>query len=286
VLHFQGYTNTLLFAVEWAHSRKIPIIYEEHSTPDPRFDKWVGFQESINKATVVVAVSEKSAQALRTVCGITAPIVTRNPMIPDPNASGWSRQVRAHQAGESICVTTIARLGAEKGLTYLLEAIVLVKEMYPNTQFRVYGSGELRQDLLSYADRLGLDGPAIFVGPYTSRAELSRIMAETDIFVLSSINEGQPLAVVEAMSYGCPIVTTAVGGIPEFIEDHVNGLLCMPQDAQSLAEKICALIADSALRQRLGEAARHSYEVGPFQPAAVSNHILSIYSKALDARSQ
>ena len=99
----------------------------------------------------------------------------------------------------------------------------------------------------------------IFVGAFTSREELSRIMAGTDIFLMSSILEGQPLGVVEAMAYGCPIVTTAVGGIPELIQDGVNGLLCPPEDPQCLAEKIKLMLDDDpALRQRLGTAARAS----------------------------
>jgi glycosyltransferase involved in cell wall biosynthesis len=143
----------------------------------------------------------------------------------------------------------------------------------------------LRQELLAYAGQLGLDGNAIFVGAFTHREELSRIMAETDIFVMSSILEGQPLGVVEAMAYGCPIVATSVGGIPELIEDGVNGLLAMPRDSASLAEKICTMIEDAALRLRLGRAARRSYERGQFQPESLCDHLVSIYREALQIQS-
>ena len=98
---------------------------------------------------------------------------------------------------------------------------------------------------------------------------------------LASILEGQPLAVVEAMAYGCPIVTTSVGGIPELIEDGINGLLCEPRDPNSLALKINTLIEDPELRARLGLAARKSYEQGPYQPASLSEHFGSIYNDAL-----
>jgi len=285
LLHIQGYTHTLLFAVEWAHAHQIPVVYEEHQTPDVQFDWWQGFQQTINKATTVIAVSEKSAQALHAICGVTQPIVVRNPLLPDPIDAGWRRQDRGGPAGEGLCVTTVARLYVTKGLTYLLEAIVQVKNRYPETVFRVYGDGDLRQTLLTYAEQLGLDGNAIFVGPFTSRAELSQIMAGTDLFVLPSLLEGQPLALVEAMAYGCPIVTTSVGGIPELIEDGVNGLLCQPQNAACLAAKISLLLADPARRQRLGAAARHSYEQSPFQPAALCEHFIAIYQEALVRKS-
>lgn len=281
LLHLQGYTDNLLFVIEWAYAKGLPIVYEEHQTPDAQFDWWKDFQQTINKSSVVVAVSEKSAEALRSVCGVTQPIIVRSPLLPDPIAAGWRKDARPDDCSEPLVVLTVARLNVTKGLKYLLEAIVLVQAAYPTTRFKVYGDGVLRQELLDYASKLGLDGSSIFVGSFTNREELSRIMAKTDIFVMSSILEGQPLAVVEAMAYGCPIVTTAVGGIPELIDDGVNGLLCMPKDPECLANKVCALIEDPNLRVELGQAARKTYEQGLFQPVSVCQYFISIYDKVL-----
>jgi glycosyltransferase involved in cell wall biosynthesis len=196
-------------------------------------------------------------------------------------AFGWHRNGKSSECDEPIRLTTVARLYVTKGLIYLLEAIVQVRKTHPTAQFKVYGDGPLRQELLTYASQLGLDGNTIFVGAFTQREELSNIMAQTDIFVMSSILEGQPLGVVEAMAYGCPIVTTSVGGIPELIQDGVNGLLCAPGDPAGLAQNIRRLIEDPALRQRLGETARQSYLQGPFQPESVCNHFISIYKDTL-----
>ena len=284
LLHVQGYTTNLLFVIEWAHRKNVPVVYEEHQTPDAQFDWWQGFKEEVNKADRVIAVSEKSAEALRTVCGITQPIVVRSPLLPDPLSPGWQKNGRSLNGAQPIRVTTTARLYVSKGLTYFLEAIYQVKAAYPAAEFRVYGDGELLQDLLDFADSLGLDGEAIFVGPYSSRDELHRIMTETDIFVSSSVLEGKPLAVVEAMAYGTPIVATTVGGIPELIEDGVNGLLCAPRDSSCLATKIISLIEDPSLRKSLGSAARQSYVDGPFQPAAVATHFTSIYQDVLGVK--
>jgi glycosyltransferase involved in cell wall biosynthesis len=178
-------------------------------------------------------------------------------------------------------VTSLARLYVTKGLAYMLEAIVKVRRVHPTTVFHVHGEGPLREELLAYASELGLDGNQIFVGAFTDRKDLSRIMAQTDIFAMSSVLEGQPLSLVEAMAYACPIVATTVGGIPELIKDSVNGLLCQPRDPDSLASKICMLIEDPELRTRLGREARKSYEAGPFQAAAVCNRFNSIYHDAL-----
>lgn len=285
VLHLQGYTTNLLFVIDWAHRKGLPVVYEEHQTPDTQFNWWQGFQQSINKAAVVVAVSEKSAQALVEVCGVTRPIVVRSPLLPDPAATGWRQDKRLRRSNGPVRITTVARLYVTKGLTYLLEAIVQVQARYPTAEFRVYGEGELRQELLQYAAQLGLDGNTIFAGAFTTRTELSEIMSQTDIFVLPSILEGKPLAVVEAMAYGCPIVATCVGGVPELIQDGVNGLLCIPADPVCLAAKIGTLISQSELRLTLGRAARTTYEQSPFQPAALCTHFELIYQQALSEAS-
>ena len=281
VLHIQGCTTSLLFAIDWAHARGLPVVYEEHQTPDTQFDWWEGFQKSINKAGIILAVSEKSAQALQAVCGVTRPVVVRPPLLPDPMVAGWEKQGRPQRANEHLRITTVARLYVTKGLTYLLNAIAQIKASHPTTQFRVYGEGPLRQELLAQASKLGLDGSDIFVGAFTDRKELSRIMAETDIFVMSSILEGQPLALVEAMAFECPVVATRVGGIPELISDGVNGLLCEPADSTGLAQKIQSLIESSTLRETLGKAARRSYKQGPFQPSAVCSRLASVYKRVL-----
>jgi glycosyltransferase involved in cell wall biosynthesis len=279
LLHLQGYATGLLYVIDWAAAHHLPVAYEEHQTPDPQFDWWQGFQSTINKATVVIAVSHESARGLRSVCGVTRPIVVRQSVLPDPMATGWRRDERP--SGEPLRVTTVARLYVTKGLPYLLETIALVKRSHPATEFRVYGDGPLRDELLAHAARLGLDGPALFPGPFTSRDDLTRIMADTDVFLLSSVLEGQPLAIVEAMAYGCAILATTVGGIPELIHDGANGLLCPPKDPLCLAGKLTALLDDPDLRARLGRAARHSYERSPFQPAAVGREFITVYQDML-----
>jgi glycosyltransferase involved in cell wall biosynthesis len=284
IIHVQGYTTTLLFVIDWAHAKGIPIAYEEHQTPDPQFNWWKGFESTINKADRVIAVSEKSAQGLRDVCRVTRPIVVRNPLLSDPYIPGWKKEDDNRENDKPVTVTTVARLYVTKGLTFLLDTAALVKRNHPKVEFKVYGDGELRDELLAKARTLGLDGENIFAGAFTSREELTRIMAGTDIFLLSSILEGQPLVIVEAMAYGCPIISTAVGGVPELITDGVNGLLCPPENPQCLADKVIMLVEDALLRERLGKAARAFYEKSPFGATAAADHFISVYSEVLQER--
>ncbi|MDX1411834.1 MAG: glycosyltransferase family 4 protein, partial [Nitrospirales bacterium] len=259
------------------------VVYEEHQTPDPQFNWWKGFEITINKADRVIAVSEKSAQGLRDVCKVTRPIVVRNPLLPDPYEAGW-RKKENHSNNGAYSITTVARLYVTKGLTYLLDTAALVKKTHPNVDFKVYGEGELRDELVTKAKALGLDGESIFAGAFTNREELNRILTGTDIFLLSSVLEGQPLAIVEAMAYGCPIVSTAVGGVPELIKDGENGLLCPAQDPACLADKIIKLIDDEKLRLQLGNASRAFYEKSPFGAGAAAKHFTSVYGDVIEER--
>jgi glycosyltransferase involved in cell wall biosynthesis len=168
-----------------------------------------------------------------------------------------------------------------KGIEYLLEAAARIKGVYPDVDFKVYGTGELFAQLVLQARQLRLNDEEIFVGAFSDRNQLAEIMAETDIFLLSSVLEGQPVVLMEAMAYGLPIVATAVGGIPELIQNGVNGLLCNPADSEDLARKLMMLIEDPALRTKLGASARLSYEKGSFQPQAVTCRFISIYEGAL-----
>lgn len=280
ILHIQGYSTSLLFVIEWAKKRNIPVVYEEHQTPDPQFNWWKGFETSINKADRVIAVSEKSAQGLREVCKVTQPIEVRNPLLPDPFHMGWRRETGQTTPGP-IRVTTIARLYVTKGLMDLLETAAVVKKSHPDVIFSVYGDGELYGELIEKAGALGLDGKAIFRGAFHDREELHNIMAGTDIFFLPSILEGQPLAIIEAMAYGCSIVSTAVGGIPELITDGINGLLCPARDPKQMAAKLTRLIEDPALRISLRNAARETYERSVFRPEMVVAHLEHIYNAVL-----
>jgi glycosyltransferase involved in cell wall biosynthesis len=92
------------------------------------------------------------------------------------------------------------------------------------------------------------------------------------------------LALVEAMAYGRPIIATAVGGNAEIIADGVSGMLCPPRDAKCLSRRLVALLADSTLRTRLGQAAREAYERGAFRPTAVAKHHIAIYRQAIEMR--
>jgi glycosyltransferase involved in cell wall biosynthesis len=114
------------------------------------------------------------------------------------------------------------------------------------------GDGALRRRLESQVQSLGLSHQAHFLG---LRTDIPEILRATDVFVLSSDFEGNPLCVMEAMAAGLPVVSTAVGGVPALLESGKEGLLVPPGDSQSLSNAMMSLLQNHELRNLWGRAA-------------------------------
>ena len=283
VIHVHSYVYELnvTHVLDWTHARGLPTVFEEHQTPDLCRDVWDDFRRRINQATMVGAVSHKGAEIMREQLGVRRPITVLPALVADPMALAGSRHEHA-EPRDTMTITTIARLIPAKGLPHLFEAIAKVREAHPTIRFLLYGDGPPRQraEIRASAERCGLETDRVFAGTY-EREALPAIMAAADIFVLSSLTEGFPLAVVEAMACGRPIVATAVGGIPDLLQDGVTGILCPPGDAASLARALCRLIELPEERVRLGRAARQAYERGPFHPERAAQPYLAMYEETI-----
>jgi glycosyltransferase involved in cell wall biosynthesis len=152
-------------------------------------------------------------------------------------------------------VLTPARLDAQKGHGVLLEAIVEV----PEALFVLAGNGPERGALEARAAELGVAERVCFLG---RREDVPQLLAACDVFALPSLYEGSSLAVLEAMAAGTPIVSSAIGGTEELIEDGRSGLLVAPGDAPALAAALRRMLADSELREGMAARARERVEAG------------------------
>ena len=150
-------------------------------------------------------------------------------------------------------VGTVAHLKPHKGHQHLLRAAAEVRRARPDARFVLVGRGPLESELRQLTSRLGLDGSVVLTG---FRDDALRIASAFDLFVLPSEHEGLPIALLEAMAIGKPVVVTRVGGNAEVVEDGVNGLVVPPENPPALAGAITLLLRDPPLRERLGEAAR------------------------------
>jgi glycosyltransferase involved in cell wall biosynthesis len=147
----------------------------------------------------------------------------------------------------------VARFHKQKGHIYLLEAMTQVLKEVPTFKALLVGDGELRSAIEEKARMLNLSNDVIFTG---IRHDISEILALIDLFVLPSLWEGLPLSLLEAMAAGKPVIATPVGGVPEIIEDGINGLLVSPRSPNDLAEAIITLLQNPKKAKSMGDAGR------------------------------
>jgi glycosyltransferase involved in cell wall biosynthesis len=150
-------------------------------------------------------------------------------------------------------IGTIARLAPTKGLQYLFLAFAQLLHEWPDLHLVILGTGELEAELRARVAELDITRNVTFAG---FRSDVAAVLRRFDLYAMSSIWEGMPLAILEAMAGALPIVATAVGGVPELIRDGETGLLVPPRDPDALAGGLRRLLADPELARRLGQQAR------------------------------
>lgn len=146
-------------------------------------------------------------------------------------------------------ILTVARLNWQKGHRYLFEAISQVREVI----LLLAGGGPEKELLENKVYELGIQDRVIFLG---ERNDVPQLLANCDLFVLPSFNEGLPLSVLEAMAAGKAVVATAVGGTPEVVQDGETGILVPPRDPSALANAIQSLLSDPGEACKMGDAGR------------------------------
>jgi glycosyltransferase involved in cell wall biosynthesis len=150
----------------------------------------------------------------------------------------------------------IGRLSSEKGIAVLLKAVLQLKRKYKlGTELTIAGSGPKEYQLKEYAKTLGIGKDVHFIGYVRDNAKLSRLYQDSDVFILPSYTEGVPKVILEAMANGLPVVATSVGGIPEIIQNGLNGLLVPTEDAEAICDSVYRLLNNEKLRLKMRESA-------------------------------
>jgi L-malate glycosyltransferase len=148
-------------------------------------------------------------------------------------------------------VGNVAALVPHKGQRYLIEAAHQVVQQLPDARFVILGEGDLRQHLEKLVHEHHLQKHVLLPG---FRTDVLGCIKGFDLFAMSSVTEGLGTSLLDAMACARPIVATTAGGIPEIVEDNVNGLLVPPRDQTALANAIVRALNDAGLRRRMGEA--------------------------------
>ncbi len=154
---------------------------------------------------------------------------------------------------DALVVGSVTRLSPQKAPLDLVNAFVRIASKMPNTWFIIVGDGALRPEVESALQMGGLTAQTILTG---LRRDVPELMAAFDLFVLSSLWEGLPRVLPQAMASGLPIVCTAADGSAEAIEEGVNGFLVGKGETAVLADRVVQLLADGELRRRMGENGR------------------------------
>ncbi len=151
----------------------------------------------------------------------------------------------------------VSRLTREKQIDVFIRAIPLIARHHPDYRFIIAGDGPERNRLEALAESCAVRGITDFVGWQT---DVQAVLDELEIFAFTSSGEGLPWSILEAMAAGCPVVASAVGGIPEVIEDGVSGLLAAASEPKEFAEKIRFLLNSSEKRLAIAKQARQKIE--------------------------
>jgi glycosyltransferase involved in cell wall biosynthesis len=177
---------------------------------------------------------------------------------------------------EADCVlVSIGSLVENKGHRVLIDAFRVAAALHPGLKLLIVGEGPLRHELERYVRRSRLAADIQFLG---IRKDICDVLALADIFILPSrYREGLPLAILEAMQQGLPVISTCIGGIPEAVEHNCSGLLVPAGDAVALKDAIAKLAADGNLRRIMGNAGRKRYEER-FKAETMVSQIESLYT--------
>ena len=248
---------TMAFYGAWAARRaRVPHVITMHGARyyAGRLRRRVALRAAAGLSGGVVAVSQVLAGQL---CRDLWMRPTRITTIPngvrfDPLAESTVRSELA-LSPEDHLVVTVGNLYPVKGHRVLLDAAALLSSQHPNLHVAIAGRGELAAALAEQARELGLAGRLHLLG---LRTDVANVLAAADVFVLPSLSEGLPLALLEAMCAARPIVASAVGEVPVALAAGAAGLLVEPGNATALAAALHRVLANRFEAQLLGKSAQ------------------------------
>ncbi|MHB8773439.1 MAG: glycosyltransferase family 4 protein [Syntrophales bacterium] len=216
----------------------------------------------LRKVDAFVATTAEIEEGLRQ-DGFTAAGIIRIPNFVDfsvfsPGEDGTKAAAKRSMGfGEADLVTFSGRFVPRKGIIFLLRAWRDVVAEKKDARLLLLGDGPLREEMTRAAREIGIADSVIFRGQVNAVAEYLRV---TDLFVLPSLQEGMPNALLEAMACGLPVVATRIGGVVDIVADGENGILVEPGNPADMSAAILRLLRDPALTRRISAAARATVE--------------------------
>ena len=180
---------------------------------------------------------------------------------------------------DAVVIGSVTRLSPQKAPLDFVQAAAQVAQRYPQTYFMMVGDGPLRGEVEALAAELGIADRLVLTG---LRRDVPELMAAFDLFALSSLWEGLPRVLPQAMATSLPIVATACDGSAEAITEGVNGFLVPPGEPAVLAERLCQLVADPVLAKQMGAAGYA--RVAEFSDRGMVDALATLYRELLMAK--
>jgi glycosyltransferase involved in cell wall biosynthesis len=185
-------------------------------------------------------------------------------------------------ADDEIALGCVGVLAPQKGQELLVRALPEICAVAPRVRLLLAGEGPLRPRLESLAAQLGVGERVVFAGFVEGIAD---VYAALDAFVFPALEDGSGTSLLSAMAAGLPVAAVARGGVPEYLEDDVNGLLIPEPEPQAIASAVTRLIADADLRRRLGARARADI-AERYSTGVMVDHLLRACAEASEARTR
>lgn len=179
--------------------------------------------------------------------------------------------------GGPIHVGTVGRMVAVKDYALFLDVAAELRRQTSNVRFSFLGEGPLKEQLIQKARDLKIDDAVAFLSP---RSDPFPFYRSLDIFVNTSLHEGIPLSILEAMACQKPIVAPKVGGIPEIVEQGRNGFLIEGRETKAFVQPLLMLIQDRSLRERMGESGAKRIQAG-FSSSMMAEEYQKIYRQLI-----
>ena len=256
------------------------LVSTEHNawTTFARPTRWLNASTSVlDDATIAVSAQVRDSlhgPARRRAVVLTHGIALEQ--VREQRAERASVRGELGVAPDDVLVGTVANYVPKKDYPNLLHAARCLADRRSGVRFCAVGQGPLEADVHALRHELGLDDVVILPG---YRRDAVRVLAGCDIFVLASRFEGLPVALMEAFGLGLPVVVTSVGGVPEAVDDGVQGLLVPPGQPELLADALEQLVADPPRRAAMAAAA--AAHGGDFDVARAAPRVEAIYRQVV-----
>ncbi len=196
-------------------------------------------RKTLEKADIVIVLSKEWKKRILAMCGQNNVKILYNPT--------FKKDIKEKKP-EKINVLFMGRVGERKGVYDILKAAKLIQNN--NVQINIYGDGEI--DKVKNIIKENNISAKVKINGWISGDNIEKAYNNSHIFILPSYNEGLPMSILEAISFGLPVISTDIDGIPEAVEDNLNGYLITPGDYKSLAEKIDFLANNPHVRTEMG----------------------------------